>query len=360
MTSPKVAIIYLSYNSRPYLKEVADSVANLTYPKESTEFIIVDNPATDDSATMIREEIIPRSKQDLPQVTFFPCEKNHGFAGGNNIAIKHALLEEMDYIFLLNNDARFHPEALTEAVKLAESDKKIGSVQSLMVLWKKPEIVNSTGGMVHFLGFGFVRDNGRQVNEIKTRDGEEIAYASGAAVLYRAKALHQVGLLDDFLFLYHEDLELGWRIRLAGYRNVLSMNSIVYHDYEFSRSIKKFYWMERNRYLVHFSHLRWRTLLLIAPLMFGLELALIIFAIRGGWIKEKLFVYIALLSPKSWKYIWRKRKESAIFRKVQDKEIISLFQGKIMHQETSNFLVERIANPFLSMIWILLRKIIVW
>ena len=360
MTSPKVAIVYLSYNSRPYLKEVADSVANLTYPKESTEFIIVDNPATDDSATMIREEIVPRSMQDLPQVTFFPCERNHGFAGGNNIAIKHALLEGADYIFLLNNDAKFHPEALTEAVKLAESDENIGSVQSLMVLWKEPEIVNSTGGVVHFLGFGFVRDNGQRVDEVKAQDGEEIAYASGAAVLYRANALRQVGILDAHLFLYHEDLELGWRIRLAGYRNVLSMNSIVYHDYEFSRSITKFYWMERNRYLVHFSHLCWKTLLLIAPLMLCLELALIVFAIRGGWIKEKVLVYVALLSPKNWKYVLRKRKESEIIRKVQDKDIVRMFRGKIMHQETSNVVVEKIGNPLLSIIWTLIRRIIVW
>lgn len=363
---PRVAIVYLSYNSKAYLKEVADSVASLTYPHELIEFIVVDNDSPDNSAEVIEKEIVPRSNKDLPQVTFFPSGKNLGFAGGNNLGIDHALLEGADYVFLLNNDAKFHPEAITEAVALAESDSSIGSIQSLMVLWKTPEIINSTGGMVHFLGFGFVRDNGRTVEESvgegagQVRDGEEIAYASGAAVMYRSNVLKKIGLLDPYFFLYHEDLELGWRVRLAGYRNVLATKSIVYHDYEFKRSIKKFYWMERNRYLVHFGLLKIRTLLLISPLMFVMEIALIAFAIRGGWIKEKILVYRELLHPRSWKFVKKKRQEIAEIRVVSDKEIVRMFQGKIQHQETSSFLVEKIGNPFLSLKWNVLKFLIRW
>lgn len=359
MNNPSVAIVYLSFQSRPYIDEVVSSVANLDYPKEKLSLIIVDNASVDESAEYIDEHVMPRSRKDLPEIIFFPMQENKGFAEGNNIGINHALLDDYDYVYLLNNDAKLDPQAIREAVLLAESDKTIGSVQSTMCLWQDPERLNSTGGMVQFLGFGFVRDNGLFKKDVHRNDGEEIAYASGAAVLYRSTVLKAVGLLDPFLFLYHEDLELGWRIRLYGFKNVLSTKSVVFHYYEFKRSIKKFYWMERNRFLVHLSHLKITTLILLTPFMLVLELALILFAIKGGFIKEKLFSYAELLKPKTWGYIKKKRKESQIIRKVSDRQIVKLFTAKIEHQETSNIIVEKIANPSLSLIWWVLKKIIV-
>ncbi|PJA45387.1 hypothetical protein CO174_03545, partial [Candidatus Uhrbacteria bacterium CG_4_9_14_3_um_filter_50_9] len=304
---PRVAIVYLSYNSKPYIDEVFSSIDRLNYPKEKLGVIVVDNDSPDGSAEVFRE---------MEGITFFPSSENLGFAEGNNLGVNHALLDGVEYVYLLNNDAMLHQDAIMEAVMLAESDKQIGSVQSRMMLWKQQAIVNSTGGMVHFLGFGFVRDNGQSWSGIRVQDGEEIAYASGAAVLYRSTILKKVGLLDPFLFLYHEDLELGWRIRLAGFKNVLSTQSIAYHDYEFKRSIQKFYWMERNRILVHLSHLRWRTLFLLLPFMVALELGLLAFAVKGGWLKEKILVYVALLSPRTWMYVAKKRRASRAIRSV--------------------------------------------
>lgn len=348
---PKVAIVYLSYNSEKYLEEVFLSLDKLNYPKDKLEIIAVDNASADNSAAWLREH---------DGITFFPSAKNLGFAEGNNLGINHALLEDVEYVYLLNADAKLDPDAIMEAVKLAQSDERIGSIQSRMMLWKHPEILNSTGGMVHYLGFGFVRDNGRPLSEVSVHDGEEIAYASGAAVLYRASVLRKVGLLDPFLFLYHEDLELGWRIRLAGFRNVLSIKSVAFHDYEFKRSIKKFYWMERNRILVHLSHLRWKTVLLIGPILFALEIGLLLFAVKGGWLKEKLLVYRSFLSPRIWWYVLKKRRESRVIRSMSDAEITWLFTGKIQHQETQSAIVERVGNPVLSALWWGMRKLIRW
>ena len=165
-------------------------------------------------------------------------------------------------------------------------------------------------------------------------------------------------MLDPFLFLYHEDLELGWRIRLAGYKNVLAVDSIAYHDYEFKRSIQKFYWMERNRIIVHASHLSVWTLLLLAPFMLVAELGLIAFAIKGGWLKEKMLVYINLLSPRTWVYVIRKRRESRFLRRVSDREVVRLWTGKIEHQETRSPVVDRLINPPLAILWSILKHLI--
>lgn len=349
--TPKVAIIYLSYNGKRYLDEVLSALRALNYPKDKLEFVFVDNASSDGSQEYLK---------NVSDITFIPNEKNLGFAEGNNIGVRHAISNGADYVFLHNNDLKLHPDAISEVVTLAESDQKIGSIQSLMTLWKHPEIINSTGGMVHFLGFGFVRDNGKDRQEAigNRQDGEEIAYASGAAVLYRSSVLKTIGLLDPFLFLYHEDLELGWRIRLAGYKNVLSLKSKAFHDYEFKRSVQKFFWMERNRWLVHFSHLKFKTLVLIVPIMLLMEIPLLFFSFFGGWLKQKLFVYKSLLHPKMWKYIVRKRSESRAIRKVSDAQIVQLFTCKIEHQETNNPIVTKIGNPLLCVVWrILIKKI---
>ena len=370
MASPRVAIIYLSFNSRPYLDEVVLSLEKLHYPKEQLDLIIVDNASPDNSADLIRDTVLPKSGQSLPKVTFFPSADNLGFAEGNNLGIEHALAAGADYVFLLNNDAKLHPDVIAECVKLAETDEHIASVQPLIMLWQDANIINSTGGMIHFLGFGFVRDNGRRLSEVFSplgkggerggANGAEIAYSSGAAVLYRASALKKVGLLDPFLFLYHEDLQLGWRLRLAGYINALCPPAVVYHHYEFKRSVSKFFWMERNRILVHFTCFKISTLILLLPFLVLLEIALFFFGLKGGWVKEKLLVWWELLQPKTWQYVWRTRKEIQSRRRVSDQEIARLFTAKIEHQATSSFLVDKIGNPILSVVWNILQKIIVW
>ena len=83
-----------------------------------------------------------------------------------------------------------------------------------------------------------------------------------------------------------------------------------------------------------------------------------LFAIKGGWAKEKLLVWIELLRPSSWKYVRRKRKESNAMRVVSDKEIVRLFTSRVEHQETDSFIVSKIGNPLLSIIWWFLKKVI--
>lgn len=355
---PLVAIVYLSYNATPYLQEVFASLESLRYPKDRLRLIVVDNASSDGSAECIRKEYLPKSQGTLPQMILLPQEKNTGFARGNNIGIERALLDGCDYVYLLNNDAKFHPEAIDCAVALAQSDPTIGSVQSLLLLWQQPNVVNSSGGMQHFLGLGYARHNGVPQDQVSLSDGEEIAYASGAGVLLRARALQTVGLLDSFLFLYHEDLELGWRMRLAGYRQVLCTSSIAYHHYEFQRSIKKYFWMERNRGLVLCSHCRFSTLILLSPWLLGLEVALFILAIKGGWIKEKLLAWCTWFSPKTWKYLKKKRRDSALLRTVSDQEMVRLWTGEIAYQELPLSRWTKMGNKALSFLWTFLKPLI--
>lgn len=346
---PKVGVIYLSYNGKSYLDDVLVALRGQDYPSDRLEIIVVDNASKDGSQAYLRT---------IEGITFFPNEKNLGFAEGNNMGIEHALLHGCDYVYLHNNDLKLDRQAISQAVAMAQSDHTIGSVQSLMKLWQHPDTINSTGGMIHFLGFGFVRDNGRKDADVQVTNGEEIAYASGAAVLYRSSLLKKIGFLDPYLFLYHEDLQLGLRIRLAGFKNVLCATSIAYHDYTFKKSIQKFYWMERNRWLVHLTCLQRRTLIAIVPFMLLLELPLLILAIKGGWLKEKLIVYAQFFRPATWKYLRETRKRIQSLRQVSDASMVPLFTSKIEHQDMDHPLVTHIGNPLFSALWYVLKRVI--
>lgn len=356
---PKVAIIYLTYYDEPHYIDAASlSVAEQSYPREDLAFIVVDNSCHGPSASYVRETVIPRSGSDLPEVVLIENDENLGFAEGNNVGIRWAMERGFDYVFLLNNDAKLDARAIEEAVKVAESDRTIGAVQALQLLWHKPNIIVSSGNDLHYLGFGLTRDYGRPRDTIERADGEEIGYASGAGVLYRVNTLKQVGLLESFYWMYHEDVEMSWRMRLAGWKSVLAAKSIVYHDYAFSRSVQKMFWMERNRLLTILTHFNPRTLLLLLPPMLLMEKLVLGGSLLRGWLPRKLKSYVSLLHPRTLVWILRKRREVQRLRRVSDKEATRLFAPRIDNQEINNPLLSLIVNPLLDLYWRMARGFI--
>lgn len=359
-TIPKVAIVIVNYNGKKYLEPLFNSLHSISYPKDRMKIFIVDNNSTDDSKNWL--------KQNLEQIILIENEKNEGFTGGNNIGIAKAIEWGTDYVYLLNQDTEVDPDFLFNIVQLAETNEKIGSAQSFIKLHPEVDQVNTIGNSIHFLGFGFcesykegIEKTLREIEYWKKHDSSlNIAYGSGAGVLYRISALKETGLFDRDLFLYHEDLDLGWRLRLFGYQNVLVPDSIIYHKYEFSRSIQKYYWMERNRFIVMFQNYKILTLLLILPGLVLMEMGLLFFSFIRGWWREKLKVYKYFLNIKNWKNILQKRERRQGERRVSDKEILKYFVGKIEFQDIKNPLLTYVANPLLDIYWKIVKKIVVW
>jgi GT2 family glycosyltransferase len=346
----KVAVIIVTYNSTRFLEDCFGSLSSMTKEGLEAQVIVIDNGSTDGSAEKAaawRFAMVTKSTENL------------GFAGGNNRIIRHALDAGADYVYLLNHDTEVTPGFLVEAVETAEADERIGSVQSLILLSPDKERINSTGNAIHFLGFGYCNDYRRTASSWPRPANPEIAYASGAGVLYRASALKEVGLLDEELFMYHEDLDLGWRLRLAGYRNVLAPASVIYHKYEFSRSITKYFWMERNRYVVLFKNARLWTLILLAPFLLVSELALFAISLVRGWWREKLKVYKYFFTARAWKHVGRERAAVKKLRKVGDREIVRLFTSTIGYQEVASPFVTYVANPLMALTWAVLRFLVI-
>lgn len=361
---PKVAIIYLSFHSEPYIDDVASSLSKITYPKDKVEFVIVDNPHPKygPSVRYINENILPLSGNVLPHTTVLSQEKNLGFSGGNNAGIKWAIENGFDYIYLHNNDGFVSTDFLEPLVNALENDKTIGAAQSLMMLFPETDLVNSSGNSTHYLGVGYCSDFRARKQDLIYPKVRETSYASGAAVMMRADILKKHGLWDEDFFLYHEDTEYSFRLRSLGYRVVTVMDSIFYHKYLFSRNEEKFYYIERNRLGLLLMYFKWQTLLLFFPAGLFLEIGFLFFAWRNGWLKEKIKVYGYWLKMDNWKKWLSKRKDAQKNRVVGDKKMLELATGEIIFEEKNinHPLLIYIGNPILSFYWRIIKKIIIW
>ncbi len=347
----KVAIILVNYKNyaERFFDDCITSINKQDYQGELKVFI-VDNETSQETFSLI--------SQKAPSAELILNKDNEGFAKGNNDAIKLAMSQGFDYIVLFNMDTLIDSSCVSKMVKDAEKENNTGAVQARLMLHPETNKINSLGNTTHFLGFGYCLAYGESMKD-KGFSVKDIAYPSGAAVLFKRGVLEKIGLFDEEFWMYNEDQDLGWRVWLAGYKCVLSSSAIVYHKYEFCRSISKYYWMDRNRIIAILKNYHILTLILIFPAFIIMEFGLILFSLKSGWFKDKLKVWLYFLTPKTWFYLVRARKESQEIRKVKDKDIVKLFTGEIWYQEVGDWKL-KVINPIFSFYWKVINKIIIW
>ena len=189
----------------------------------------------------------------------------------------------------------------------------------------------------------------------------DIMYASGAALLMRVDLLKKFGLWDEDFFMYHEDMEYSLRLKSAGYRCVMVRESVFFHKYQFSRSISKYYWMERNRFAVLLMYFKWPTLVLLAPMITILECGMWISAIQNGWTTEKKKVYKYWFTRKNWKGWLQKRRGIQRIRIVRDRDILKQAATRVLFQEQSmeHPLLKYVGNPLMhAYYWCIIRPFV--
>jgi GT2 family glycosyltransferase len=347
--APHITVVVLTYDAERFVDGCFGSLRGTDTAGLDVSILAVDNGSQDGTVRTIRER--------FPEFEVIENGANLGFAGGNDVGIRLALERGAEFVYLLNPDTEVAPGFLRAALDAARAHPRAGAVQSLLLLAGERDLVNTAGNAVQFLGLGHCT-RFRQPASSVPDSVVEIAFASGACVLLRAEALRDSGLLDEELFLYQEDLDMGWRMRLAGWTSLLAPRSVVFHHYEFSRNPEKFFFLERNRALVLLKNLRLRNLLVLSPALLAGEIGLSAVALRDGWFRQKLRAWGHLFTPAAWRHVRAGRAVQRSIRRVEDAEIVRLWTGEVAFDGLAGPWLDRVANPLMRLTWRALRPLV--
>lgn len=349
---PRLAVV-ISPNWHDYAeKYLAQCLASLRAQTfKDFDLFLVDNETSPSSYDFL--------KTQAPEATVIGLKNNDGFAGGNNAALKIIVKKNYEFVFLVNMDTVVESNCLEKIIKEADRQPKATAWQARLMLYPQTNLINSLGNETHFLGFGYCRAYRQPFRQDKDNQVKEISYASGAGVLYRVSTLRQLGLFDEKLWMYNEDQDICLRFWLAGFKVLLVPRAVVYHKYEFSRSITKYYWLDRNRLIVVFKHYHWLTILLLIPAFAIMEVGTLLFALKNSWWKEKLKVWFYFINPWHWPYLILARWQTQKLRKISERQFTKLLATKIWYQEINDWRL-KLVNPLLCLYWRLIRLIMFW
>ncbi len=218
----KVAIVILNWNGSEMLRKYLPSV--IQYSREEATVYVADNASSDDSLEMLREH--------FPEVKLIVLEKNWGFAEGYNQSLKQI---EAEYFLLLNSDIEVTHHWLTPMIEYLDSHQEVAACQpKLLSIFDRDcfEYAGASGGFLDRFGYPFCR--GRIFETVESDNGQydtpaDILWATGAALMIRAKDYWQVGGLDARFFAHNEEIDLCWRLRIMGRRIVCLPDSQAYH-----------------------------------------------------------------------------------------------------------------------------------
>ena len=223
--SKRVAIVLLNWNTRDYLKRFLPGIISTAGKRD--EVIVADNGSTDGSQELVAN--------DFPSVRLLAFERNYGFTGGYNRAFDLLRQDGFRYYLLLNTDIEVPYGWIEPLVEHMESNPDCGACGPKLHSYferDKFEYAGAAGGLVDSLGFPFCR--GRVLNTVERDSGQyddagELLWVSGAAFLTRSELYHRFGGLDNRFFAHMEEIDLCWRLQLAGYSVELEPKSTVYH-----------------------------------------------------------------------------------------------------------------------------------
>lgn len=238
--------------------------------------------------------------------------RNVGFGAGCNLG---AAATDADVLVFLNPDTVARPGAVASLARTLE-DETIGVAQARLRLLDRPELLNSSGNVLHVSGLAWPGGYGDRADDLT--DSREIAYASGAALAIRAGVFRELGGFAEELFLYQEDLDLCWRARMRGLRVVVDPKADVLHDYVLERpDRRKEYYLERNRLIFLLTSYSARLLLLLAPVLVAVEAGIALLALRQGWLREKARGWLWLVRHRTW--LGQRRRAVQASRTIPDR-----------------------------------------
>jgi len=322
---PSVAIVILNWNGRDFLEKFLPSVTASIYLNKRV--VVVDNASTDDSVIYLQ--------QHFPEVEIIRHGSNEGFAKGYNAALTEL---SDDYYILLNSDVEVTEDWINPVIELMEQDRTIGACQPKILAYADKhqfEYAGACGGWMDDLGYPFTR--GRVFDTVENDNGqydqaEPCFWASGAALFIRARVYHESGGLDEYFFAHQEEIDLCWRLQLAGHKIYVQPRSVVYHVGGGTLpmgSNKKVFLNFRNNLIMLSKNLPGSSALWKIPARVVLDMI----AAWKALLEAKPGVFISILKAHIYfiKWFLTDRKRS-VFAYPKTYEVLGWYRGSAVYQ----------------------------
>jgi hypothetical protein len=311
-----VAAVVVNYNGGERVLRVVEALLRQSYPL--ADFVVVDNASTDGSPERVR--------QRFPQVRVLVQEDNKGLSTARNVGLRAV---QAPLVLLLDHDVYVEPCAIREMVQayLAEAPAVVCPRVRLL---PERDIVQAEGAAVHFLGMMILRHDFAPVNEVP-RERAIVDGCIGACMLVARDRVLAAGGFDELFFFYFEDLEFSLRLRARGLRFLCEPHAEVFHERGQGtpglsfRGVGQYpkrraYFTMRHRLLIVLMHYRWRTLLVLLPVLGLCEAATLAVAVRRGWLTE-------WASAWSWQFrnlrtVLRRRRVTQASRTLPDRQLL--------------------------------------
>jgi GT2 family glycosyltransferase len=265
-----LTVIVPNYNGKKFLKNCFESIEK---QNNILEVVIIDNGSDDGSVEFIKE--------NYPEYILIENRENLGFSKAVNQGIKRSNAE---YCFLLNNDVELESDCTTNLLKCIEKDENIFAVASKMVQFKDRNMLDDAGDEYTILGWTKKVGEGKS-SKLYTHNREIFSACAGAA-LYRKKIFEVVGYFDENFFAYMEDVDLGYRAKIYGFKSVYCSDAVVYHHVSATSGSRynafKIRLAARNNIYVAYKNMPWPQLLLnLIFLLIGFIIKYLFFVRKG-------------------------------------------------------------------------------
>ncbi len=316
----RVAVIIVNYNGGDVILQCLTALQHQKFRDFQT--VVVDNHSTDTSLSAIQ--------RDFPWVRLLALETNRGFAGGVN----HALREcpHGSLVALLNPDAFPAPDWLANLVAAADQHPQYAAFGSRMFSDEAMQALDGVGDVYHISGLPWRQGHG-QPNSTRYDRSTDIFAPCAAAALYRADALNAVGCFDEDLFLYAEDVDVGFRLQLAGYRSLYVADARVWHVgsvFVGKHSDFQIYHGHRNLVWVFVKNMPGLLFWLALPLHVALNIVSILwFTLKG---QGRVILRAKWDALRGLTHFWGKRKTIQSLRKASTTSIAKALRWSMLRR----------------------------
>ena len=314
-TPPEASVLIPCYNGERCIGKCLETLTRTRGPR--FEVIVVDNASIDGSLEVVRA---------FPQVRVIANKKNQGFPLAINQAAK---LARGDFLAVLNQDTEVDPDWLVELISELKQDPEVGVCGPKIIDATDRTRVQQLGVMVDRFGFGvYLQD---------LKKGNEVFMVSGAAMAIKRSVFDSIGRFDPEYFLFEEDLDLCWRVNLAGFKVVVNPRSMVYHvggssmeggfpeRGQFVSTQARRYFSERNTLQTLLKNYQLKNIVKVVAPYVGMSIAEIgLFAATGRLQGVTAYIKSLHYNLSNFRRIWEKHLEVDRMRRIPDEKLSRL------------------------------------